>query len=451
MIVKVLTAAVVLWVLTTPTKAMTKSMPGDSIRFADPIPRDLYWDGTPFLRTVCIVDMNNDGRNDIVIGVGSLFETSHHNIAIFFQSELGQIDTAMKFQLLNDVLSMDTGDLNGDSLPDILCSSRNDGVRGYFQGPDKTLIDGPVIMNPHYPSSVIIADLNGDNKNDFAVAYADLISQDSSWITVFHQGDPGIFTEFTSFSVPYKFGITDQNIEAKDINGDGLIDLIYSGGRYRALVSIYLQEEGGLFSFFQHIPMFSPFHRDIEVNDFNSDGRPDIAVPVSLNSPSYICMFYQDSTGRYPEVPVFYDGFQVPHSVTSGDIDNDGRIDLIVAHTGWPMITIHRQNEEGRFDPYVLFAWSYAGQLYARSLAVGDINGDGSPDVVSVGYYAGMVSMINETGSSSPQSAQFAKIQMVPPNLQEIRNRRPEFRDDGSVRIFDHLGNEMELRQNRTP
>jgi hypothetical protein len=111
----------------------------------------------------------------------------------------------------------------------------------------------------------------------------------------------------------------------------------------------------------------------IAVGDFNSDRRQDLAIADFGRDRVYSRLGNGDGT--------FRDGGEVtglgrPQDVVVGDFDADGSEDLAVAADTSPdhAVTILRGFGDGRFT--FASAFRLPGQSYARSLAVGDFDGD---------------------------------------------------------------------------
>ena len=80
---------------------------------------------------------------------------------------------------------------------------------------------------------------------------------------------------------------------------------------------------------------------------------------------------------------------------TLADIDGDGVLDLVVSTTMTNRISISPGNGDGTFGS------SYPVDAHGRSpyVAVGDMNGDGRPDIVTGNYESGTISVLLGTGT----------------------------------------------------
>src|SRR5690242_14727720 len=140
----------------------------------------------------------------------------------------------------------------------------------------------------------------------------------------------------------------------------------------------------------------------LAVGDFNGDGLIDAAVADSASSS--VAIYLGNSDGTFQN-PVQYPT-AAPAAVIIGDWNGDGILDLAVAALGTAAagpgsISVLIGNGDGTFRPAVEYPVGNA----PRSLAVGDFNADGQPDLAVANSGAGNVSILLGNGDGTFQPA----------------------------------------------
>jgi len=147
----------------------------------------------------------------------------------------------------------------------------------------------------------------------------------------------------------------------------------------------------------------------LATGDFNGDGIPDVAVVTNgINRFGNVSILLGDGNGGFLP-PVFYPvGGSSPVWVVVADFNGDHVLDLALSMTTNDAVSILRGKGDGTFGPATL----YPVETGPQGITVGDVNGDGSPDVVAANQCGvdpkcsqGTVSILLNNGNGTFQPA----------------------------------------------
>ena len=118
----------------------------------------------------------------------------------------------------------------------------------------------------------------------------------------------------------------------------------------------------------------------VVIGDFNSDGFQDVAMTAIVNNTGKLLVFLQTSNGTLASA-ISYDAGYSPHSMAAGDLNNDGRADIVVTNYSSSEISVFLQQANGSFASRLIYPTT---DRYVAA-AVGDINSDGLADIALSG------------------------------------------------------------------
>jgi Bacterial Ig domain/FG-GAP-like repeat len=273
------------------------------------------------------------------------------------------------------------GDLNGDGRKDVAVSACGCGFSVpsklyiYTQLADRTLSPTPVeYLLSGGGGSTEIGDVTGDGR-------ADVVVRAGFGIEVFAQTAAGTLAPSTFYLSNYA-----EALRVGDLNGDGRLDAIglelsVDGHTNTEEAGIWYQNPAGSFDPQVLVPLPHGFSDDAELADLNNDGRADIVVVNPFNEPA-IVILYQNADGTMSApVSLSIGPGVLSYQVGVGDIDNNGRKDIVASYGGYTTdvhLALFRQNADGSFAAPVLV--NAADWLTAVEVA--DANSDGRQDVL---------------------------------------------------------------------
>jgi hypothetical protein len=239
-------------------------------------------------------DFNGDGKLDL-----STTNYGSNTVSILFGDGLGGFGTATNYTVGSTPYGTVMGDFNGDGKLDFITAGSgtsslllsvllNNGSGG-FNAAANVAVDS----NPGYIRS---GDFNGDGKLDLAM------TDDTDKISVLlgnGTGGFGVATKFATASTPNRYGYTafPENLVVGDFNSDGKLDLL----------SGTLQ---------QNFP--GPGSRGVSDESlFLGDGAGGFSLAVSTS----------DSTDPFYDI-----GLGDASNLIAGDINGDGRLDVVAAN-----------------------------------------------------------------------------------------------------------------------
>jgi hypothetical protein len=319
-------------------------------------------------QSVTVADFNGDGQLDLAVANGS------GNVSILLGNGDGTFRAPQNVAVGNQPTSVVTADFNGDGQPDLAVANNGSGNVSILLGNgDGTLRTAQVQNVAGGPVSVTVGDFNGDAIPDLAVLSSNNVS------ILLGNGD-GTFRAPQNFAA----GTQPTSVTVGDFNADGKLDLAVANFGSNN-ISLLLGNGDGTFGPAQNFTVGTR-PTSVTVGDFNADGKPDLAVANGGSGNVSVQLGNGDGTIRAPRD--FAAGSN-PRFVAVADFNADGKPDLAVANGGSNNISILLGNGDGTFRaPQSVGFVGTVTSIY--SLAVGDFNGDGKPDLaVPYQYFVG--------------------------------------------------------------
>jgi len=279
--------------------------------------------------------------------------------------------------------SVATGDFNADQDPDLAVANAFDGTVSVLLGSTAGGFSGPTNFAAGSPYVVAVGDFNRDGDPDLVVANHEFPGS----LSVLVGGLGGSFSGPSTIAS----GTGTAAVAVGEFNQDGDPDLAvadYDTGR----VLVLLGSSGATFTGPTTVGTgVDPV--SVAVGEFNQDGDPDLAVAEESGQ---VRVLLGGPGGGFAGPTAVLSGSQVlagPSSVAVGDFNRDGDPDLAVANRNWNRVTVLLGGPGGSFGSPTNFP---TGTLPA-SVAVADFNADGKPDLATAHPTTNNVSVLLNT------------------------------------------------------
>ena len=262
--------------------------------------------------------------------------------------------------------------------------------------------------------SLAAGDLDADGTVDLVTANSGTVFAAGSMSLLFGNGD-GTFQP----PVNSPFGDNPISVAMGDLDGDGDLDIVettkvYSYTEpvfkvrvYDYYVAVFLNDLDPInhyanlnfaHSYYLNSGDFSRLPDSIRIADIN--GHPSV-VFTSLES-NIVRVMLGNSTGAL-QSPISFSTGTSPRSVAVGDINGDGIVDLVTANSGSNDVSVLLGTGSG--IPLFQSAVSYAAGTNPVSVALAEINGDGRLDIVVANSGSDNVSVLLGNGNGTFQTA----------------------------------------------
>ena len=318
----------------------------------------------------------NESRDNDSIATGVPFGTRvPGSLGLFRTGAVIGVGASPEYNLL--------ADLNGDSKQDLLVVNYGESTLSVFQGNG----DGTFALKTNWtgaasgPLQPVLVQLNGDAFPDLVVG-----NYTAGSVSIYLGNGNGSFRSLTN----YPTGNQVVGVTTGDFNNDGRPDIAVANYGSSSL-SVLLGLGGGVFQPAVAYPVGSAPYQLVTA-DFNKDGRLDL-VTATYNTDNLVLLLGKgDGTFAAPStLPVG----NAPYAVQTADLDADGNADLVTSSSDGT-IQILRGLGNGGFQTPLKLATGLGLNYY---LAIADLDKNGRLDIIATGFNADRVGILYQTGN----------------------------------------------------
>lgn len=285
--------------------------------------------------------------------------------------------------------SQERGDFDGDGKTDLVVVNLASASISVFRNTSTlgTISFAPKVdfeLEPYFIALgryIAIGDLDGDGKLDIAVTNRSLKT-----VSVF-RNTSSVGTISFAAKIDYNTdpsNLSNRFIAMGDLDGDGKLEIAV-GSSGDTMTILQNTSTVGTIGFAPYVSfMAGARHFSIDIGDLDNDGKPDIVLANDFG-PTLTILRNTSTLGVLDfTVSLNYSPLQYIGDVSMSDIDGDGKLDLALSSWELNGIAILRNTGSGVGDISFNDITNITTNANMGTISLGDLDGDGKPDIVTV-------------------------------------------------------------------
>jgi hypothetical protein len=296
-------------------------------------------------------------------------------------------------------LGLAVGDVNGDAQPDLLVAKWTSDAVGVLLGNGNGTFQALATYSSgylSYPRNLVAADINGDGHLDIVTA-----NSGSNSIGLLLGNGTGTFPTV----INYPAGGYGQpwDVTVADVNGDGRPDLLATNSATSQL-AVLLNTAAGMQAAATYSTGIGTYPTGLAVRDVNADGRPDVLTTDFNGSSTSAILLLGNGNGTFQAAVALPTGSNSrPVQLAVGDVNTDGLPDVLTANFNSSTASVLLGNGNGTFQ--APNTYSTGNNSNAQVIALADMNGDMKLDLVTANSGGNSAGVLLGNGNGTFQPA----------------------------------------------
>ena len=300
-----------------------------------------------------------------------------------------ELESSIAIKVAKNPNSLAIADLDKDGINEIIISSQQDGIISVYKIKSRNKKVASAFFNGGInPTDLSVEDMNKDGFLDLVIA-----NHESSNFRVLLNDGTGSFEDENALVYPVKTSPHIHTLGVGDFNQDKVNDVVIDSWGSSEVSVYYLDSKSGFKGKPTTIEVKQQPRTNLVVADLDGDSLPDIITPGTRFGGVTIVF------GKSLNAPVFIETSVSPFYVSVADTNLDGHQDIISVHRNGnyrdkndEAISLLLGNGKGHFELATNFPMALSGA--PSSVSAGDLDGDGLIEIVTANYRTNSVTVI---------------------------------------------------------